>query len=213
MPRVRKIQRNPRGYKNWFVVDACFLVNRFIPETRAPARGEDRKRIRACMDWWTEIEEQVKAQDARVYVPDICIAESFKVLAKKYYKDKWFKSSQDFGYWKGQLRERVSTPANVLRRANRFIGYHDVESSRDVIVAVDRFYQIYHRHGYHKVSVADLIVVSTAKYLMDFFDASREQIHIITMDGALRDGSQHIGELPNAYDPTRHSDRASVVFE
>ena len=141
------------------------------------------------------------------------MAEAFKTLAKKYYHEKWFKSSQDFGYWRSQLRERVHTPSKVLRGASRYIAYHDVESSRDVIVAVDRFLELYHKQGCHGASVADLIVVATAKYLMDFYDAKREQIHIVTMDTKLRDGSQHITELPNAYDPTKSTDEAGRVFE
>lgn len=210
MSRVRKINRKPSGEKNWFVVDACFLANRFIPVSRAPS-GKERSRIERCEEWWNEIEEQIARKHARVYIPDMCIAEAFKVLAKKYYQDHWFRSSQDYTYYRNCLRKRVSIPTHDLRKAGRYIGYHDVPSSRDIVVAVDRFYELFFAHG-KKVSVPDLIVVATAKYLIDFYDAPRDFLHIVTLDKQLRDGSKKIPELPNAYDPTVRSDASGQVF-
>lgn len=210
MAKVRKIQREPDG-KNWFVIDACFLANRFIPSSRAPT-GRERNRIVQCMDWWNEIDSQIANDRARVYAPDICIAETFKVLAKKYYHEQWFKSAQDFHYWRGQLRNRISLTRKELRKANRKIEFHDVESNRDIIVAVDRFYELFFKNNQPGVSVPDLIVVATAKWLMDFFDAPRERLHIVTLDRSLRDGSKKIQELPNAYDPTMPEDNLSRVF-
>jgi len=210
MARVRKISRRPRTEKNWFVVDACFLANRFIPPDRAPV-GIQRDRIVRCAEWWDEIEDQLARRRARVYIPDICIAEAFKVLAKKYYKENWFRNSQDYNYYRSRLRSRISTPVKELRRAGRHISYHDIPSTRDIIVAVDRFYELYFRHG-KTVSVPDLIVVATAKYLMDFFDASKASLHIVTLDRQLRDGSKKILELPNAHDPTMACDARDRVF-
>ena len=43
------------------------------------------------------IDAQLDAGFARIYVPDICIAEAFKVLAKKYYSHKWFPSAVSYG--------------------------------------------------------------------------------------------------------------------
>ena len=211
MPRIRKIHREPERAKNWFVVDANFLANRFIPATRALDVNQ-RQRIELCRQWWDEIELQVSMRRARVYVPDICIAEAFKVLAEKYYMEKWYKSSQDFNYWRNCLRKHISISPHDLRRAGRHVEYHDVESNRDIIVSVDRFYELFFKHG-HKVSVPDLIVVTTAKYLIDFFDADKAHLHIVTLDRPLRAGCQKIQELPNAYDPTRHSDARDRVFQ
>jgi hypothetical protein len=164
------------------------------------------------VDWWEEIEAQLKHRHARVYVPDVCVAEAFKVLAKKYYQDKWFRSSQDLVYWRTQLRNRVSLPKDELRKAARHVAYHDLPSCRDIIVAVDRFYELFFRHA-PNVSIPDLIVVAAAKYLMDFFDAPRQYLHIVTLDRQLHAGVKRIQELPNAYDPTLRSDSRAVVFE
>lgn len=211
MAKARKISRKPTTFKNWYVVDANFLANRFIPSSRAPS-SKEKDRIDFCMEWWIEIENQLRKGSARVYVPDICIAETFKVLAKKYYQDAWFRSSQDFHYYRRQLREKVSIPKRELRKANRNIKYHDVESNRDIIIAVDRFYEVFFNAG-KKVQLPDLLVVATAKYLMDFFDIPKSHLHIVTLDKQLRDGSKKIPEIPSAYDPTVTSDRADRVFE
>jgi len=198
MPRI--INRNPAPSRNYFLVDACFLANKFIPKNRA-SNSKERKRIELCDHWWEEIDTQLKKDLARVFVPDICIAESFKVLAKKYFKDRWFKSSQDFNYWRSQLRSTISISKTELYKADRRIRFHDVESNRDIIIAVDRFYESFFKHG-KNVQLPDLIVVATAKYLIDFFDIPKDLLHIVTMDRQLRDGSKKIPELPNAYDPT-----------
>lgn len=133
-------------------------------------------------------------------------------MAKKYYKESWFKSSQDYNYWRTKLRTFVSIPKTELRRANRRIRVHDIESDRDIIISVDRFYEIFNRHG-KNVSLPDLLIVATAKYLIDFFDIPYDHLHVVTMDRALRDGSKKIAELPNAYDPTVPSDSVDRVFE
>jgi hypothetical protein len=57
MARVRKIQRNPNRGKNYYIIDACFLANRFIPAKIAPDEKE-KTRIKSCMEWWGEIEAQ-----------------------------------------------------------------------------------------------------------------------------------------------------------
>jgi hypothetical protein len=65
-------------------------------------------------------------------------------------------------------------------------------------VSVDRIYELSHKHTLGRVSVPDLILVSTAKCLVDFFDIPRTHLHIVTIDKALRAGSRTIQELPNA---------------
>lgn len=212
MPRIRTIDRHPHGEKNHFVVDACFLVNRVIPPSLAPP-GESRDRIVLCMEWWKEIDAQVRSHRARVYVPDISIAESFKVLAKKYYDEKWFPTATRLTQAREKLRKYICTPAKALQKARRHIAVHDIPTTRDIIIAIDRFYELFHKHRFRKVSVPDLIIVSTAKYLVDFYDIPRPRLHIVTLDHDLRDGSKKIPELPNAYDPTRKADRAAKVFQ
>ncbi len=67
------------------------------------------------------------------------------------------------------------------------------------------------KHKNH-VELPGLIVVATAKYLIDFYDIPKNKLHIITLDSALWKGTKKIPELPNAYDPTNINDRFEQVF-
>jgi hypothetical protein len=207
---VRKI--NPYSdYPNYYLVDSNFLVNKFIPTTCAPA-GRERDRVQACHAWWTAIDLQLFKRHARVYVPDICIAEAFKVLARKYYAQKWFASWTAFKKAKDGLSNFVRTDPRTLRAHTRHIRVHDISTNRDIIVSVDRFFELFFRHG-KNVQIADLVLASTAKYLMDFYDIPKPWLHIVTLDTQLREGIAKSSDLPPAYDPTLKTHRASVVFD
>ena len=211
MPRVRKIQRNPNPGKNYFLVDANFLANRYIPLAHVPV-GPQRDRIERCNEWWEEIENQLARSKARVYIPDICVAETFKTLAKKYYEEHWFSSPVELNNARNRLRKVITVSSRTLRASRRDIRYHDISTTRDLIISVDRFYELFHKHD-KKVSLPDLIVVATAKYLIDFFDIPSSFLHIVTLDRSLWEGTKKITELPNAYDPTQPSDRRDRVFQ
>ena len=62
------------------------------------------------------------------------------------------------------------------------------------------------------VSLPDLILVGSAKFLIDFYDIPKKRLHIITMDRRLWEGSKKINEIPNAYDPVQPSDYRDRVF-
>ena len=210
MPRVRKIDRNPRDGKNYYLVDACFLANRYIPADRVSSKKE-KERIFACMRWWGEIQQQLKEERARIYVPDVCIAETFKVLANAYFKKGWFRSSQQHVYWRTRLRNDITVSSKMLRSQRRTIHIHDLPTCRDIIIAVDRFYEMFAKKDL-KVSIPDLIIPASAKYLMDFFDIPKDRLHIITMDNNLRRLTKEISELPNAYNPTTKVDDVDRIF-
>ncbi len=211
MGKVRKIDRVPSNGRNYYLVDANFLANWAIPPKFAPI-GVNRTRIEQCLDWWTEIEKQMAAHQARVYVPDLCIAETFKVLAKKYYDEKWFPSAVALNNTRNRLRKLITTGPSTLRAARRNIRFHDISTTRDIVISIDRFYELFHKHKLGRVSVPDLIIVATAKYLLDFFDIPKERLHIVTLDRDLRLGARKIAEIPNAYDPTEPADHAIKVF-
>jgi predicted nucleic acid-binding protein len=196
--------------KNYFLVDACFLANRYIPRLKAPP-GRERDRIDSCLKWWKEIDDQLKTKNARVFVPDICIAETFKVLAKKYYSEKWFKTAVELNNARNRVRKDITTTAKKLRAFNRVIQFHDVPTSRDIVISVDRFYELFLKLK-KNVSLPDLILLATGKYLMDFYDIPRDHLHIVTLDKRLRDGSKKLQELPNAYDPAEAFDSVAKVF-
>ncbi|MBA7700948.1 hypothetical protein ES703_109674 [subsurface metagenome] len=58
MARIRKIYLNPAEGKNYFVVDANFLANKYIPPDRA-SKPEEKTRIQKCLEWWDEIDAQL----------------------------------------------------------------------------------------------------------------------------------------------------------
>ena len=211
MSRVRKISRKPdKTRPNYFVVDACFLVDKYLPVGTAPTPPE-KQILRESKRWWSEIDRQVDERRARVYVPDLCIAEAFQVLARKNYDGTTFAHAAQYTRARDALSADVSMSHRELQRQDRHVRYHDIPASRDIIVSVGRFYELFIKYKCH-VGVVDLIVVSTAKYLMDFHDAQRAQLHIVTRDKALWRGTKKVTELPNAYDPTDPADEFVRVF-
>lgn len=210
MPRVRKIYCDDESPRNYYLVDANFLANKHIQARYAPA-GRERDRVQACHDWWKQIDAQLDSGHARVFVPDLCIAEAFKVLAKKYYRQSWFPTPASFGAAKRGLSQDVRTSDKTLRAQRRVVRFHDISTNRDIVVSVDRFFELFHRRG-KNVGIVDLILVATAKYLMDFYDIPKPFLHIVTLDTPLREGIAAVTELPNAYDPTLRTHRPELVF-
>ena len=210
MANVRKISRNPDKGKNYFVIDACFLANKYIQPNQV-SKPKEKTRVQKCREWWDEIDAQLKNKKARVYIPDLCIAETFKVLAKKYYVDKCFKNPSGYKEARRRLSKDITISDKTLRSYIRQIKYHDIPTSRDIIVSVDRFYEVFHKAGL-AVELPDLVLLATAKYLIDFYDIPKERLHIVTLDRNLRAGSEKIQELPNAYDPTTPENKRSRIF-
>ena len=212
MARVRKIPKNPpKSKRNYFLADASFLAEKYLPISGAPTLT-DAQRTRECHAWWREIDRQLRAERARVYIPDVCIAEAFKVLAKKYYQDAVFGSSHDLKAARDRLSDDITLTRKQLKKQKRYIGYHDLPTTRDAIVSIDRFYELFMKHGFN-VGVVDLILVASAKYLMDFHDAERSQLHVVTLDRPLWKGTKKVSELPNAYDPTEVTDQFDRIFK
>lgn len=212
MSRIRRIQRTPGVGRNYYLVDSCFLANKHIAPRFAPP-GRERDRVESCRAWWREIEAQVAASVARVYVPDVCIAEAFKVLAKKYYDQRWFPRHRDWQLARDALSKDVRTRNESLKSPVRDVPLHDISTNRDIIIGVDRFFETFlKRPDTRSVSVPDLIVLATAKYLMEFYDIPKDRLHIITMDSALLTGTRRMTELPRPYDPTTKGARADLVF-
>ncbi|MEK6564215.1 MAG: hypothetical protein AABZ65_04210 [Candidatus Omnitrophota bacterium] len=215
MARVRKIMRHPDG-KNYYLVDANFLVNKFIParlynNLLGDKFAREKTRVENSMKWWDEIDRQIKKGKGKIYIPDICIAESFKVLAKKFYEDKLFKSPVDFNNARNKMSSYITTSVRRLKSAKRKIDVHDVSTCRDIIIAVDRFFEMFFKKQ-KNAQIADLILLATAKYLMDFYDIPKDGLHIITLDNALWEGSKTINEIPNAYNPNKQDDSVQRIF-
>ncbi|MBL7075076.1 hypothetical protein ISS37_07550 [candidate division KSB1 bacterium] len=214
MPKVRKIKKTlPNKQKNYYVVDASFLVNKYIP-TKIINDIKHKRRIEDCQQWWKEIDKQLRRGRARVYIPSACIAESFKVLAQLAFHPqlKRFKSTQQYNYYRNKLHNQISLQPLKLRSFSRNITYHDIPMDRDIILSIDRFYELFAKYK-KRVGVIDLSIATTAKYLMDFFDIPKDNLHIVTLDKSLRGGIQKSQDLPNAYDPTFVSHSIERIFE
>lgn len=209
MARTRKISRNPTG-KNYYLLDANFLANKFIPPAQV-TDVKERERIQRSLDWWAEVDAQIHAGKAMVYVPDLCIAEAYKVLAKKYYEDRYFPTPLDHKLARDRLSTFLRVSPKTLKASKRNIKVHDISTSRDIIVSVDRFFEIFHKHKLN-ASVVDLIILSTAKYLIDFFSIDPTHLFIVTLDNALWSGSKKIQDVPSAFNPNKPSELAAKVF-
>jgi hypothetical protein len=133
------------------------------------------------------------------------------VLAKKYYLEKWFKKPGDYHTARKKLSVDVSTETRTLKTTGRRVPWHDISTNRDIIISVDRVFEVFLRNG-KDVSTPDLVIVATAKYLLEFYDMPAHMLHIVTLDRKLREGIALVGELPNAYDPTLKLNRAEIVF-
>jgi predicted nucleic acid-binding protein len=207
MARVRKIARNPKT-KNYYIVDTCFLVNKYLPEGKFT--DLEKTRIIECKKWWKEIDNQLKADKAKVFIPDICIAEAFKVLAKKCFFEKRI-SNNEYAKIKDLLGKDIRTTTKDLKANNRKIDYHDISTNRDIIISTDRFLEAFSKHN-PSVQIADLILLATAKYLIDFFDFDIAEMQIVTLDSKLRNGANKLKDVPYAYDPSLKTNRAEVIF-
>ena len=205
----RVIRSDPQSL-NHFLVDACFLVNKYI----SPAWVQDPKekqRIQCCKDWWARITSQLKQHKARVFALDIVIAESFKTLAKKNFKERIFKYP---GYYQNaceKLRNDMHLSAKKAKSTTRKIKFHDIQMNRDIIISVDRFFEKLHKKDLH-VGIFDLLLLATGKYLMDFYGFGRDELFIVTTDSHLYRLARSIQDIPPAFNPTHKRDAATSVF-
>src|SRR5512146_908477 len=198
MGRPRHIPKSPPE-PLFYLVDANFLANRFIPYGRVTDVRE-RQRVERSQDWWVEIDRQVQDDNAVVYVPDVCIAEAFKVLAKKYYQSTYFRSTAEYKFARDALSDFIHLSPKTLKSSSRKSAVHDLSTSRDIIIAVDRFFEIFFKHDL-SASVIDLLILATAKYLIDFFRIPATRLHIVTLDTSLWRGSRKLVDVPSAFNP------------
>jgi hypothetical protein len=200
MSRARKIEREPKD-RNFYLLDASFLANKYIPTSKI-TDAREKQRVERSKFWWREIDKQLQRRKAIIYVPDICIAEAFKVLARKYYQDNYFSSSNAYKGARDKLSADIHISPKNLKSSNRYVKFHDISTSRDIIISVDRFFEVFAKYKLN-VTVPDLIILATAKYLIDFYNVPQKQLFIVTLDNALWQGSKRIPDIPSAFNPNR----------
>lgn len=219
MARKRTIPMHPEEFKNYFLVDANVLAYAALPARQQASRvnisdEKEKKRAQQCGEWWKYIKRQLKNDKARVYVPDVCIAEALKVLAKWYFRTRLFRDSVSYSQARKRLRRLVSTPHREMALATRRLHVHDVATNRDIIIGVDRFFEpLFKNVNVSGVSVVDLILLAAAKYLIDVYDIRKEQLYILSCDRGLVKLSRKIREIPAGIDPTEPRYAARTTFK
>lgn len=207
--RKRVIPRRPTSC-NYYLIDANFLVNRYL-KPAAMTDIRERERITLALAWWAEINPQLDAGRAKVYVPDICIAEAFKTLAKKNYEQGIFKYPVYYKNARDALRKDIHLPQREARKQRRVIRFHDVDTTRDVVISVDRFFEKAYKLKV-SVGIVDLLLLATAKYLTDFFGFTDDELFVITMDGPLYKLARSMSDVPYTFNPLRPEDAPGKVF-
>jgi hypothetical protein len=201
--KKRTIPKDPSPGKNYFLLDANVFAYAGLPRglKSVIVPDKDRDRVQRCIKWLSAVKKQCNQGLARVYIPDVVIAEAFKVLAKWYFKEHWFSNSIVYNQARERLRRWVARGHREMARAERKVTVHDEPVSRDVIIAVDRFFEPMFKAKLN-VQIADLLLLAIAKYLMDFYDIPKDSLFILTCDKQLVKLTARLKDLPTAIDPT-----------
>jgi hypothetical protein len=206
----RIISRNPER-KNYFLVDACFLANKYL-QPQSISDPKEKGRIEMCLSWWNEIDGQLKKYKAKVFVLDICIGETSKVFAKKWCQGNAFRNSTEYSRACNKLRKDVHLPAKEARKQARTIVYHDIQMNRDIVISVDRFFEKMHKNDWQQDSIVDLAILATGKYLIDFYGFSRSELFLVTIDRELYHLAKSYLDVPMTFNPTLDKDGSQKVF-
>ena len=211
MRSVRRCIPLHPDHNRYYLVDANFLANKRINPELIQDPSE-KQRVERAKEYWKVIDAQLKKDEARVYILDLCIAEAFKVLAKKYYnKEKIFNNHSSYKHGKESLQKDIQLSIKDARSSKRVVRYHDIQTNRDIIISVDRFFEkaCKQKKG---VSVVDLLILACSKYLIDFYGIKKEELYIISQDQPLYELAKSYQELPSSFNPSQDADIASKVF-
>jgi hypothetical protein len=206
----RCIPQSPE-YPIWYLVDANFIVNRYLKAPTISDKGE-RFRVLSAQAYWATIDEQLADDQCKVLLLDVCIAEAFKTLAKKYFgKNPSIQSPGEYNRIRKRLRSDITLSSRDASLTRRSIRFHDIQTSRDIIIGVDRFFERQHKLGAN-VSIVDLLILATAKYLVDFFGFSKDNLFIITQDNELYRLARALQDLPKCFNPSAKQDASNKVY-
>ena len=204
----------PKAPKNsiWYLIDACFLVNKYLDETRTKDQGEIDS-ISAAKQYWKIIDQQLSKGQCKIFILDVCIAEAFKVLAKKrYQKSTLIKSAVEYNRTCAKMSEELRLTTKEAKRQNRTIRYHDIQTCSDIILGIDRFFEATYKRGGAGLGTVDLMLLSTGKYLMDFYGFTKADLFLITQDRVLYKIARSLNDLPKTFNPQEPKDNYKKVF-
>lgn len=210
MPRHIKIPLVPEE-PLIYLIDSNFFANKYLERINGE-NPVDSDRIENCKKWWEIIDFQIKEKNAIVFITDLCISETFKIFAKKYYQLRKITSGKY-----QRIRKKVTCDLHIsvsdLISAKREIKYHNLQADRDIIVGASRFLEIAHKNNLHSISVIDLVILSSAKYLIDFYKIKRERIVIISGDHKLIQCSKKASDIPNIIDALNPVNKPEKYYE
>jgi len=210
LPRLVKIPLTPQK-PLIYLVDSNFFANKYL-ESNNGENQVDTDRIENSRNWWQIIDFQIKEEKAIVFITDLCISETFKIIAKKYYQAKKI-SSPKYQRIRKKITEDLHLSISHLISANRKIKYHNLQADRDIIVGASRFLEIAHKNNLDSISVIDLVILSSAKYLIDFYKISKEQIIIISGDQKLIKCSKKAPDIPTVIDALNPKNTPEKYYE
>jgi hypothetical protein len=194
----------------YYIIDSCFFANKYL----MPNEGEnveDSARIKNSKEWWDIIDYQIKQKNTIVYINDLCISETFKIFAKKYYQKGAFPKDR-YQRLRKKLSSDLSLGIRTLISKSRHIKYHNLMVDRDIIVGTSRFLEIAHKNGLQSLSVIDLTILSSAKFLIDFYKIKKEQIIILTGDRKIITCAKKSSDCPYIIDPLDPRNNYSDYF-
>lgn len=77
----------------YYIVDSNFFANKYLRPGES-SNDTDKKRIENSLSWCEIINRQISKNSAIVYINELCISETFKIMARKYYQDNLFGSNR-----------------------------------------------------------------------------------------------------------------------
>jgi hypothetical protein len=207
----RCIKKHPDGFL-FYLVDPCFLYYKYVRE-KDLTEPQDLKNFPHSSEYWKIITSQIESGKARVFVPDICIAETFNTFSRKRFNtsEKNFHNNS-YSFCRKKMIKDISIKADNIRKSRRKVGFYNLSLNREIIIGIDRFYEKRSKSGKNRVSTVDLIILSTALYLIDFLGLSKDSIKIVSRDKELYELARSFSELPDVFNPDLESDRANKVF-
>jgi hypothetical protein len=173
--------------------------------------NDERERIMIVNSqaWWNIIDRQLHEGKAIVYVLNVCIAEAFKALEKQYIKNRI--TYLTYQKARENLRKCLILTPKAARKSKRDVKFHDIEINRDMVIGIDRFFESFLKN-HPNVGTFDLLILSAAKYLIDFYNYSPDNLIVVTLDNALWQGSKQIPDIPYVYNPNHKSNYADKIF-
>src|SRR3989338_2983597 len=162
MARIKiSIDKLP-AQKLFYLVDSCFLINKYIPPDKMNDPYE-KILLEKSQEWWAIIDRQLSHGKAIVYILNVSIAEAFKSLFKQYIKKRINYATYDKA--RRALQIDLTLKPKDARKQKRHIKFHDIEINRDLIIGIDRFFESFLKN-YPGVSTFDLLILSAARYLV-----------------------------------------------